>query len=82
MRRHRCDAIMVELIVTEYDDHGCPIREMVSAPKKIFRAAAADVWAEVDKAVTALETQRQEQSLMPAPLAPVKGKRKAITKRK
>ena len=72
----RCDALVLQLIVTEYDEHGRPVNELTSSPPaKIFRASVPDVWAEVDKAVAAMVKQAQAQPT-PAPLAAVKGKRR------
>lgn len=49
----RCDAIVIQLIVTIYDEQGRPVSEQTSTPTKVFRAACPDVWAEADKAVAA-----------------------------
>ena len=73
----RCDAIVLQLIVTEYDEHGRPIGEATSSPTKVFRATVPDVWAEVDKAVVAMKKQHREQAApTPAPAAAVKGKKR------
>ena len=71
----RCDTLVLQLIVTEYDEHGRPVSEQQSSPTKIFRASVPDVWREVDKAVAAMEKQAQV-SPTPVPLAAVKGKRR------
>jgi hypothetical protein len=52
--RIRCDAVVVQLLMTEYDEHDRPIREQIAQPVKVFRAGAADFWAEADKAITAM----------------------------
>ena len=73
--RFRCDAVMVQLIITEYDEHDRPIGER-AVPQdqlaKLFRAKTPDFWAEVDKAVT-IETQ-------PPPAPPTPGKKKGKSK--
>lgn len=66
MGKFRCDAVVVSIIATEYDEHGRPIDEISGAAKKVFRATARDFWSEVDKAVAELEKQRRA----PAPALP------------
>lgn len=55
MKSARCDAAIVQLIVTEYDEHGRPIGERTSQPFKVFRARSLDFWTEADKAVKQAE---------------------------
>lgn len=58
MKHTRCEEVIVQLVVRTYDDEGAPVREQVSQPIKVFRnASTADFWAEVDKAVTAMEAK-------------------------
>lgn len=71
---HRCDAIVVQLIVTQYDEHGRPVGEQSSSPTKVFRATVRDVWAEVDKAVAVMEKERASQAIASA--APTKAAKK------
>jgi uncharacterized protein YheU (UPF0270 family) len=54
MKSTRCDAVTIQLIVTDYDEHGRPLREHITQPVKVFRAAATEFWSEVDKAVDAM----------------------------
>jgi hypothetical protein len=70
----RCDAIVLQLIVTEYDEHGRPVGEMTSAPVKVFRGVVHDVWAEADKAAAAIATQQKTDALASPP--PTKGAKK------
>jgi hypothetical protein len=55
MTETRCDAIVLQVIVTAYDESGRPVSERVSQPVKVFRAMTEDVWAEVDRRVAALK---------------------------
>ncbi len=56
MKSSRCEEIILQLIVRTYDDTGCPVREQVSQPRKLFRnAETQDVWAEVDKVVQTMQ---------------------------
>lgn len=53
-KRFRCDKVMVQLIITEYDEHDRPIGERPVPQGQlatIWRATTPDFWAEVDKAV-------------------------------
>jgi hypothetical protein len=72
----RCDALVLQLIVTEYDEHGRPVGEFTSSPMKVFRATVRDVWAEADKAVTAMQQQQKADAIPPSPPALVKGAKK------
>jgi hypothetical protein len=69
----RCDAVTIQLIVTDYDEHGRPTGERISQPMKLFRAGTPDVWAAVDAAIAQPPTPPAPS---PAPLAAVKGKRR------
>lgn len=71
----RCDVVVVQLVVTTYDEHGRPVHEEVSQPVKVFRARARDFWAEVDKAVKAGQ-QKPQPSPAPSPAPSAKGRRK------
>lgn len=55
MNAKRCDSIVLQIVVTEYDEQGRPVGEQTSQPVKVFRANAADFWAEVDKSVNAVD---------------------------
>lgn len=68
----RCEEVIVQLVVRDYDEHGRPIGEKVSQPVKMFRGAAANFWGQVDAAVAQLGAQ---DAPAPAPPAIVKGKR-------
>lgn len=58
MRNTRCEEVIVQLVVRTYDDEGRPVREQVSQQQKVFRnAQTLDFWAEVDKAVAAMEAK-------------------------
>lgn len=50
----RCDAVVAQMILTVYDEHGHPVDEQVLRQVKLFRASAPDFWAECDKVVKAL----------------------------
>lgn len=63
MKNRRCEAILIQLIVTTYDDHGRPVDEMVTKQGKVFRATALDFWGEADKAVKALVDQERQQAV-------------------
>jgi hypothetical protein len=57
MRSTRCEEVIVQLVVRTYDDDGRPVLEQTSQPVKVFRnAQTRDFWAEVDKAVKAMQT--------------------------
>lgn len=45
----RIDAVMVVLVVTEYDADGRPIREHQTQPLKMFATAIPDLPAEIDR---------------------------------
>ena len=62
MKNYRCDAIEIRIIVTEVDDAGRPVGELVGAPSKVFRGKVPDVWAECDKAAAAWAKQKAEQA--------------------
>lgn len=51
----RCDAIVVQLVVTEYDEQNRPVGELTMQPIKVFRATAVDFWATVDQGVRRYE---------------------------
>lgn len=51
----RCDAVIVQICVTEIDAQGRPVGELTSSPIKIFRATAENFWAEVDQAIARLD---------------------------
>lgn len=56
MKHTRCEEVIVQLVVRTYDDTGRPIREQVSQALKVFRnAETVNFWAQVDKAVTAMQ---------------------------
>lgn len=70
MSNTRCEEVIVQLVVRTYDDTGRPVREQVSQQTKVFRnAETRDFWAEVDKAVKAMQQP-------PAADPPAKGKPK------
>lgn len=54
----RCDAVVVQIIATRYDEHGRPVGEVISAATKVFRASTPDFWSAVDEAVARQETKR------------------------
>lgn len=64
-RIFKSDAVLVQILVTEYDEHGHRIDEQLAQPQRIFRATAPDIWAEVDKAVAA-HTRAVNQQARPA----------------
>lgn len=68
MKSTRCEEVIVQLVVRTYDDTGRPLQEQVSQPVKVFRnAQTQDFWAEVDKAVKAM----QQPAPQPATAKPV-----------
>ncbi len=44
----RCDQVIVQVVVREYDGQGRPVGEQVSQPVNVFRAASPDFWTHVD----------------------------------
>lgn len=61
MKNTRCEEVIVQLVVRTYDDLGRPVREQVSQPTKVFRnAETQDFWAQVDKAVKAMQAPPPE----------------------
>lgn len=51
----RCEEVVVQIVVREYDDEGHPVSEQVSQPIKVFRnAVTKDFWGHVDQTVAAL----------------------------
>jgi hypothetical protein len=75
MKTIRCDAVIVQLVATEYDEQGRPVGEMALSPVKVFRANAGDFWALVDETVDRLKQQASATATPPADLGP-KGKRR------
>ena len=61
MPKLRCDAIVIQVIATQVDDEGRPIGELIAPATKLFHAKTPDVWAEVHKAIAALEKQQDNQ---------------------
>jgi hypothetical protein len=59
----RCDAIVIQIIATKYDDSGRPVDEIVGKAQKIFRANAPDVWKEIDATIAELEQRRREAAI-------------------
>lgn len=54
----RIDAVVLQIIVTEYDAAGVPIGEQLATPVKVFLPKLADV---IEQAKTALaESQKAE----------------------
>jgi hypothetical protein len=51
---HRCDELIVQMVVRTYNEDGLPVGERVSQPVKLFRATAPDVWGDVDRTIVAL----------------------------
>lgn len=51
-----CEEVIVQIVLTTRDEHGDKVGEKTSQPIKVFRnAQTRDFWAEVDKAVQAME---------------------------
>ncbi len=61
MKNVRCDEVIVQLIVREYDAAGQPIGEQTSQPVKVFRATTPDFWAGIDSTVKANPPQADEK---------------------
>lgn len=76
----RCDAVVVQILGTEVDEHGRPIGEHASKPLKIFRASGGDFWAHVDGVVAEMQRELRAgtppAAPTPAPPDVVAGRRK------
>ena len=75
MARTRCDEVIVQIIIRDYDKCDRPIGEAISQPVKVFRSQSPDFWATVDR-IVAMQEQRQ----MPPgkEIAPNTAKRKGL----
>ena len=49
----RIEAIVMQAVLTTYNDKGEPINEEQSQPIKVFRAAHMDIWAHLDDLLAA-----------------------------
>jgi hypothetical protein len=47
----RCEALAIQVIITEYDEDGRAVGEKVSNPQKVFRVKLDAFLKEVDEAV-------------------------------
>lgn len=65
-----CHSVVLQMIVSEVDEHGRPIDEHTAPAVKVFRAVVRDVWAEVDKTVAVLEKQRRDAGKVAPPAPP------------
>lgn len=70
METLRCDAVVVQIVMTRFDEHGRPVGEIVTQPVKVFRARALHFWDDVDKAVADTEKAEKAQQGQPAPPTP------------
>ena len=45
----RIDSIVLQAVVTSYDENGHPIHEDLSQQLKLFRAKTTDIWTHLDE---------------------------------
>jgi hypothetical protein len=76
MKHIRCEAIVVQIIGTEYDAMNRPIGEHTLPPMKVFRATARDFWPQIDKAVSAAVKAAEEDQKKAAAVTPSSAKPK------
>lgn len=70
MSHIRSTSAIVQIIVTEHDEHDRPIGESVLPAQKVFRAGAPDFWKAVDAHVAdVLKASRRSQGDTPTPPA-------------
>ncbi len=53
---NRVDRILVQVVVTAYNEAGQPLAEQVAQPICLFRAATPDVWAHIDQLIAKQNT--------------------------
>lgn len=70
MKNIRCDAVVVQILATEYDAVGRPIGETALPPAKLFRAGTRDFWAFIDQTLDQAKKQAQANSAPPQDVQP------------
>lgn len=61
----RIDSLLVQGIVTTFDDDGKPLHEDALPVMKVFRAAHPDIWASLETEKAKLEAAAQAQADAP-----------------
>jgi hypothetical protein len=51
MKNVRADSVIVKIVVTEFNEEGRSIDEVLTQERRIFRATAPDFWEAVDAIV-------------------------------
>lgn len=77
-RSLRCDEVVVQFIVREYDEHDRPVNEfMLQQPAKLFRGSSPDIWADADAFRDTVRRQLQQGAAPVQTSAPPAGPREA-----